>query len=149
MDKLKLLSWNDETHFWLKVDVGDNDTCWDWIALTGKDGYGLFWTHHRKLYHAHRCSWYFTNGIPKGQINHRCNNRICCNPEHAYDGTQRQNVDDAKRAGSYKGKNSPLTAGDHRIILHSLVPQKTLAKIYKVSQGHISNIKNRKVKDPY
>jgi hypothetical protein len=35
------------------------------------------------------------------QINHKCHNPACINPEHLYMGTQKENVNDAVEEGSY------------------------------------------------
>ena len=37
-----------------------------------------------------------------GSVCHRCGNERCINPEHLYLGTQKDNIEDAKRHGTYK-----------------------------------------------
>jgi len=40
---------------------------------------------------------------PNYQVNHKCNNRNCWNPEHLYIGTQKENVKDAMDSGKHMG----------------------------------------------
>lgn len=58
----------------------------------------------KKLYHAHVIAWVDTHGHlpdPGKQINHTCNNPPCRNPEHLYEGTQQQNMQDKLRTGNH------------------------------------------------
>ena len=50
---------------------------------------------------AHRMSYQtFKGPIPKGKfVCHSCDNKICCNPEHLWVGTAKDNSQDAKRKG--------------------------------------------------
>ena len=79
-----------EQRFWPKVDKGAG--CWEWTGYITPQGYGLFWD-GKKPNTAHRISWELTNGpIPDGMdIDHRCGNRKCVNPEHLRVATRSQN----------------------------------------------------------
>lgn len=73
--------------------------CWEW-QQSKYNGYGRLvrdgrsWPAHAYSYTA------FVGPIPDGmQINHKCHNRVCVNPEHIYAGTQKQNVKDMNDAG--------------------------------------------------
>jgi len=76
----------------------DHNECWNWKRYK-KNGYGIT-TLSGVREQAHRASWkVFSGEVPMGmQVNHKCNNRACINPEHLYAGTQKQNMDDMYRA---------------------------------------------------
>lgn len=82
-----------EQRFWAKVNKDAPNGCWEWAGYITPQGYGLFWD-GKKPNTAHRVSWELTNGpIPDGMdIDHRCANRKCVNPEHLRVTTPSQNM---------------------------------------------------------
>lgn len=59
---------------------------------------------------AARRAWVLANGaIPKDEtgrtlhVCHRCDNPLCCNPEHLFLGTARDNLQDMVQKGRYRG----------------------------------------------
>lgn len=86
--------------FWDKVIIDDQDHCWTWTAgLRGKTGYGAI-KYNKKVYDSHRFAWYLTYGVfPKLFVLHKCDNRLCVNPKHLYEGTARDNVRDMWQRG--------------------------------------------------
>lgn len=63
-----------------------NSGCWLWIGGTSTNRYGIFRAISlgRKTALAHRFAYEAFNGpIPEGkEIDHKCNNRTCVNPDH-------------------------------------------------------------------
>lgn len=77
--------------------VEKTDSCWIWKGGKYSNGYGQLleniwgdgYTHRWSFKHFHK------QDIPDGfDIRHRCDNRICVNPEHLELGTRKQNVID-------------------------------------------------------
>ena len=81
--------------------------CWLWTGSLDKDGYGKTSINY-KHWKTHRASWnYFVGPIPEGMsVLHKCDVRACCNPEHLWLGTQKDNLRDmfAKGRGRPRGK---------------------------------------------
>lgn len=83
--------------FWSKVDKSGE--CWEWTS-TKRGGYGRFSVAPRRqmsqgTYSAHRMAWEMIFGpIPSGrEIDHRCHNRGCVNPEHLRLTTRKENIE--------------------------------------------------------
>jgi hypothetical protein len=103
----------DEVRFWNKVRVGVNQaSCWYWKASTHNFGYGTFRI-NGKTYLAHKLALFFWTGEDKSdikQVNHSCNNPACCNPNHLYWGTPKENTKDAIKSGRFR--NPPVFHGE-------------------------------------
>ncbi len=86
--------------------VSGMSECWEWMkALSGPVNglrYGVFRRHGKNIT-AHRSAYEaFVGPIPAGAlICHKCNNTLCCNPEHLYAGTYQNNADDMMAHGAY------------------------------------------------
>lgn len=81
--------------FWSRVRKGDG--CWLWLGGRESNGrYGACKIAGRSQ-GAHRWAYELTHGqIPAGLVvRHRCDNTLCCNPDHLEVGTQLDNRRDA------------------------------------------------------
>lgn len=90
--------------FWMKVQKGPG--CWNWTGAKSA-GYGHFVEGYKGKFHpAHRFSYESLVGpIPEGmQIDHRCMNTLCVNPEHLRPVTHKQNME--HQAGAYRNSKT-------------------------------------------
>lgn len=83
--------------------VDKTGSCWIWKASKYSSGYGQFWN-GKKIDGAHRVSYrLFKGDIPNGHVvMHRCDNKICVNPEHLAIGTALDNMRDMYQKGRHR-----------------------------------------------
>jgi len=87
--------------------------CIEWTATArANGGYGILCVGRRGHIRAHRAAWALSNGaIPDGlYVCHRCDNPLCCNVDHLFLGTPKQNMHDKESKG--RGIKPPLHAGE-------------------------------------
>jgi len=74
--------------------------CVEWMKSTTNQGYGRIWGNGLMLL-THRVTWELTNGpIPDGMfVCHKCDNTSCCNIEHLFLGTPKDNTTDMLAKG--------------------------------------------------
>lgn len=112
--------------FWKRVAKGSPDECWEWQRArnerhAGRD-YGIMWVNGKK-WKTHVFSYVLHFGPVNGLwVLHRCDNPPCCNPNHLFLGTCKDNVHDMiskGRAVRERGEdryNARLTEDDIREI---------------------------------
>jgi hypothetical protein len=87
--------------FWSKVKKTD-EGCWEWTRAINQTGYGMFSWGHANWRPAHRVAFFLANGRwPSAGmfVCHKCDNRRCCNPDHLFEGTARDNMQDCVLKG--------------------------------------------------
>jgi hypothetical protein len=129
--------------------------CWEWTRGKSLCGYGRVQFNQRK-WPVHRLSWTLLKApITKGRyILHRCDNPLCFNPAHLFEGTQLDNMRDmmakgrGNRANSPKGEahgGSKLTTAQVVEIRESLDIGADLARQFNVSPSLIGLIRNGRI----
>lgn len=106
-----ILTEKNKKNFWKKVNK--TNCCWEWTAYKNK-GYGQFAIDGNGQ-QAHRISFLIHNGYLPEYVLHKCSlfrpdgldNPGCVNPDHLYEGTQGQNMQDALRVGTRPSKKYP------------------------------------------
>lgn len=136
-----------QTAISMMAHVEHDEDCWLWTGCLDKDGYGLSSIAGKKM-PAHRAMWTLTYGAPSLYILHTCTNRHCINPKHLYEGTQKQNVQDQIKAGTFvKGSKNglaKLTEEDVKHIRKSIFSTRALATYYSVSYYTIWDVKRNR-----
>lgn len=129
-----------------KIWPEPNSGCWLWSGATSPKGYGVVWW-APGMARVHRLVYVAVNGpIADGlSVLHRCDNPPCCNPDHLFLGTNRDNVDDKVR----KGRAAKKLTSDQVLAMRAAysgggVSQGRLAAEFGVGQPRVSKIVNRK-----
>ena len=142
-----------EDRFWSFSIPEPNSGCWLWTGGVCGNGYGGFnLVRPRKSISASRFAFELTHGsIPDGlHVLHRCDNKLCVNPEHLYAGTRSQNMQDAYDRGRQPFRsgvlrhNAKLTDEIVREIRRSDKMGAEWARELGVSSVVIYNIRNGK-----
>ena len=141
--------------FWDHLDRQPSG-CWVWRRATIPNGYGrLRWQGHKVL--AHRFAAYLHGVIETPRANgvlvlHKCDNRLCCNPEHLFLGSHADNTRDAVAKGRQflpdnrgaHSANAKLSPSDVVLIRDAYsaggISQQQLASQYGVHQMTISKV---------
>lgn len=79
--------------FTARLETNHPDDCWTWTGAISDRGYGRM-TIEGQTVHTHRFAYQMLVGpIPPGLvIDHLCENKRCCNPDHLDAVTQGENV---------------------------------------------------------
>lgn len=139
--------------FWSRVDVGNEDVCWDWTGPKTDRAYGVYSPLPGVLLRAHRVAYALHNGGINDAmlVCHRCDNPSCCNPKHLFLGTSRDNMRDMVAKGrnkSIKGERNPiskLTTEQVRLIYLDPRTNREISQAYGVASALASLIRRRKI----
>lgn len=141
-----------------KVDKKESG-CWEYKVHRHSNGYGVVHTGGRfrsKVTMVHRIifSHYFGE-IPKDKIVcHKCDNRPCCNPEHLYLGTYKDNYKDMLERNRFnnnlfgifgeKSVGAKFSKETVDKIKQHPGPYSVITNVFNISKSQVSYIKNGK-----
>jgi hypothetical protein len=133
-----------------------NSGCWLWTGACGSSGYPQLTVKDGGAdrpvsLRVHRFVCEQAHGEARGRSAlHKCDVKLCVNPQHLYFGTQKENVQDAYARGrmpNKSGENSKLnklTWADVAEIRASDASNSQLAARYGVARSRISDIRTLK-----
>lgn len=127
-----------------------NSGCWLW-ERAASEGYGQLHVGNGKRVGAHRAAYEAAYGpLKEGQqACHKCDNRLCINPDHLFAGTMRDNFHDAIQKGRRQKKDgsflrAKLTTEQVFAIRADTRGSYVLGKEYGVHPSTIRQIRRRK-----
>ena len=126
------------------LDVRGEDECWEWKRFLSRKGYGRFYD-GVCMVQAHRYSYELFKGVTPGKLHilHKCDNKKCCNPNHLFLGTNRDNVDDAISKGIHHSARFTWEKAEAIRTRYAAGERaRTLAKELGVSTSSINRVVN-------
>jgi hypothetical protein len=131
--------------FWSFVNKGGTihpklgTPCWLWTGAHGK--YGSFKAEGHTV-SAHVFSFFLENGYyANPQCLHKCDVPLCVNPEHLFEGTQQNNIDDCIAKGRARNGNIKLNPEIWETIRQSTESSTVLGERYGVDPAHVRKIR--------
>lgn len=132
-------------HFWKKVAVLDDGSCWLWGGAVSSTGYGSVWLKGR-ICGAHRVAAYLA-GIVKSPVwepsvterklvLHTCDVPLCCNPKHLYAG----NFADNSRDKVARGRSNNVRGMAHYCSRLTEEQVADIRKLYRVSRPSYASV---------
>ena len=101
--------------FLRRIHVDSNTQCWEWRGSKLDSGYGQIFVIGKGNKRVHRVSAHLFLGFDLDSaefVCHKCDNKICCNPDHLFIGDNSINQLDAVAKGRHsKTKNTHCPSG--------------------------------------
>lgn len=127
----------------------DANGCWIWTRSYRGNGYAQLTLSGRRQVAGNRAAYSaFHGAIPAGMfVCHSCDVPACCNPEHLFLGTPKDNTQDCVRKGRLRpgrvGAPKKLVDSDKSRIRELRVAgllQREIARLFNVSQVRVSQV---------
>jgi hypothetical protein len=145
-------------YYFNQIRNKDSNICWIWPGPVNR--YGRFMVDYQE-YAAHRISYLYHNNMIQSEffILHKpfiCKRKDCINPKHLYEGTQKDNLQDAVNMRTHDGFNRKGSKSPNAIINEAIAykilferdafgfTQQYLANKYNISLTTVNLILNRK-----
>lgn len=148
--------YGDIVNFISGIDIKEDHECWKWtIGFSGplwKKGIGYGCIHfNRRPIKTHILSYELFKGSRKGLlVLHKCDYQLCCNPNHLFLGTHRDNTLDMIKKGRgifKKGENRGKSKLTNEAVLDIkrnykpfVITNRMLAEKYNVSIAAITQV---------
>lgn len=140
-----------------RIEFDPNGGCWLWSGSPTPGGYSQVQVGTRRgqqrPHSGHRISYeHFKGPVPEGMVvRHKCDVRLCVNPDHLEIGTRRDNVQDAKDRGRHakgedfrRAKLNERSVKEIRLRYAAGETQPALAKEFGVTQSAVNAVCQRK-----
>lgn len=123
---------------WTVTETG----CWEWAGRLDKKGYGVLALREKRQVFAHRTAYSVWVGdlVDGLSICHRCDNPKCINPEHLWQGSTLENLQDM--TVKERGNTRKLTAADVVEIRERRENRESMNDLAKEFGVHESTIRN-------
>lgn len=152
-----LKKYNSFIEAYLDQVITNGLSCWEWTGSKNPAGYGLVF-YKNEIMFIHRFSYmHFVGEIEEGNfICHHCDNPICSNPKHLFQGTNQDNIQDCIRKGRFKRAPDLLKAKGSKVAGSKLTEAQVfeikkmikegknnteIAGLFNVTHGNISSIR--------
>lgn len=128
-----------EDRFMAKVSPEPNSGCWLWTGGVASNGYGMFWF-NGKVDTAPRQSYRMFCGeiVDDLHIMHKCDVKLCVNPDHLSLGTNAENTFDKQKKGRAAKKLTPAEVLKMRSM--ATLSKRKLAKQFDVDRRMVQFI---------